>query len=58
MRQLIIVISLIIPGMVFAHPGHAVTEQLHTLIHSEHLLVLLSIVVVAAVIRIIKKLFF
>lgn len=58
MRQLIIVISFFLPGMAIAHPGHAVTEQLHTLIHSEHLLVLLSIVVVAAVARIIKKLFF
>ena len=43
MKQLASIISLIVPGIAIAHPGHAVTEQLHTLLHNEHLLVLIAI---------------
>ena len=43
MKKLAHYVALLMPGIAFAHPGHAVTEQLHTLLHSEHLLVLIAI---------------
>ena len=56
MKKLAFYIALLVPGIAFAHPGHAVTEQLHGLLHSEHLLVLVTIAVaVIATAGIIKK---
>ena len=55
MKQLASIISLFVPGLAIAHPGHAVTEQLHSLIHVEHLFVIGAVFFVLAMIGIIKK---
>ena len=56
MKKLTLSMTLLVPGIAFAHPGHAVTEQLHAMLHGEHLLVLVAIVAAVTVTAgIIKK---
>ena len=55
MKQLASIISLFVPGLAIAHPGHAVTEHLHNLIHIEHLFVIGAILFALAMTGIIKK---
>lgn len=40
----LITLLLIAPTMVFAHPGHLPAEQVHGVLHIEHVLTLLLIV--------------
>jgi hydrogenase/urease accessory protein HupE len=66
MKRLTAFISVFITGMInsgtaLSHPGHLITGnitegQMHSFLHSEHLLVLLAIVVVFLVGKTIKKL--
>ena len=45
MKKLAYYLTLFAPAVASAHPGHAVTEQIHSLLHGEHLLVLVAIAV-------------
>ena len=57
MKRLANSILLMIPGVTLAHPGHEATEQIHGILHSEHLLIVLAIIIgVIATSVVIKKL--
>jgi hypothetical protein len=57
MKKLAAVVSVFIPGTLFAHPGHGIGEQVHGLLHSEHLLILSMVIGALIVDRVIRNFF-
>lgn len=43
-KILLLLTALSMPGVVFSHPGHGLDQEVHSLLHGEHLLVLGAIV--------------
>jgi len=53
----LLIISLTLPGIAPAHPGHVTNEQVHGFLHVEHLLALIAIVIVLFIGKVLKKYF-
>ena len=49
------ILSGLLSPAVYAHPGHDTASMLHGVLHTEHLLILLAIVVVIAIRFFIKE---
>jgi hypothetical protein len=54
-NKLILNIALLFPAIAFAHSGHGVFETNHGHLHSEHTLMLASIIALVFIVRRIKR---
>lgn len=43
--------SIAIPATAYTHPGHSASEHLHSLLHSEHVMILVTVFVIAIGLR-------
>jgi len=55
MKRLTGLLLLAAPATVFAHPGHLANEQVHGLLHGEHIVLLLAIVAIVYLLDFIRN---